>query len=75
MKYAKGWVACVMNNDESRFPNGSSYLYSEPHPTKKQAQDWVWAINSTTEGGVKLIRMECNDVPEERLVKPLKQKT
>jgi hypothetical protein len=71
MRYVKGWVACVEKKDKSRFVNGSFHLYSEPHPTEKQAQDWVWAINSTTYGGVKLIRMECNDVPEERLVQPL----
>lgn len=71
MKYAKGWVACIENNDGSRFANGSLFLYSEPHPTKQQARDWVWAHNSITTGGVKLVRLECNDVPEARLVQPL----
>jgi hypothetical protein len=71
MKYVKGWVACIENKDKSRFPNGSLYLYSEPHPTEQQAHDWVWAHDSITKGGVTLLRMECNDVPEERLVKPL----
>ena len=68
-KYVKGWVACIENKDGSRFPNGSFYLYSEPHPTEKQAQDWAWAHDSIS--GCNLIRIECNDVPEARLVRPL----
>lgn len=70
MKYANGWVACIQNNDGSRFPNGSLFLYSEPHPTERQARDWVWAHNSITKDGVKLVRLEKNQVPVERLVQP-----
>lgn len=71
IKFVDGYVACIENNDKSRFCNGSLYLYSEPHPTEEQANDWVWAHNSLTEGGVNCIRIECNKVPEGRLVKPL----
>ena len=68
MKYVKGHVACVENNDGSLFAALTQYLYSSPFATEKEASDWVWAQNSITEDGVKLIRMECNDVPEDRIV-------
>ena len=70
MKYANGWVACIEYKDGSRFPNGSLFLYSEPHPTEQQARDWVWAHDSITKGGVNLVRLEENDVQAERLVQP-----
>ena len=70
IKYVDGYVACVENNDGSRFVNGSFHLYSEPFPTKQEALDWTWAHNSIAEGQVDCLRVECNQVPEDRLVKP-----
>jgi len=68
MRYVKGHVACLQKKDGSRFPNGRFYLYSEPHPTHEQAQDWADAFEDCN-----CLRIEENDVHPDRLVAPLRR--
>ena len=72
MTRVKGYIACIENKDGSRFANGNPRLYSEPHPTKKEAEDWAWAHDSIS--GCNLISIECKSVLEARLVRPLQGK-
>lgn len=68
--YAYGWVACIRCRN-GRFSNGREYLYSEPHPTEQQARDWAYAFKDEAD----LIRVERNEVPIGRLVKPLERES
>jgi hypothetical protein len=71
VKYVDGYVACIKNNDGSRFINGKLQFFSEPFPSEQEALDWAWAHNSIAEGQVDCLRVERKQVPENQLVRPL----
>ena len=64
LEFADGWVACLKKKDDTRYPDGSFFLYSEPHQSEQQAKDWAWAFEDS-----EIVRIEKNRVPAIRIVR------